>query len=69
MKHHSLPSLLDAGLKHFKSLIFDEVKRDVANAMLDLINQVITKYSAYSAYSAYNAYPHPPHPTPPHHHL
>mmetsp|Transcript_17376 Transcript_17376/g.31660 ORF Transcript_17376/g.31660 Transcript_17376/m.31660 type:complete len:748 (+) Transcript_17376:238-2481(+) len=39
VKHHSLPSLLDAGLKHFKSLIFDEVKRDVANAMLDLINQ------------------------------
>jgi len=39
VKHHSLPSLLDAGLKHFKILIFDEVKRDVANAMLDLINQ------------------------------
>lgn len=39
VKHHSLPSLMDAGLGHFKALIFDEVRRDVANAMIDLINQ------------------------------
>lgn len=37
--HHSLPSLLEAGLRHFKALVFDEIKRDVASAMLDLINQ------------------------------
>ena len=40
VKHHSLPPLQKAGLRHFKSLIFDEVKVDVANAMLALINQV-----------------------------
>lgn len=39
VKHHSLPPLEKAGLKHFKVLVFDEVKADVANAMLDLINQ------------------------------
>eukprot|EP00615_Pteridomonas_danica_P010351 CAMPEP_0114360526 /NCGR_PEP_ID=MMETSP0101-20121206/23934_1 /TAXON_ID=38822 ORGANISM="Pteridomonas danica, Strain PT" /NCGR_SAMPLE_ID=MMETSP0101 /ASSEMBLY_ACC=CAM_ASM_000211 /LENGTH=638 /DNA_ID=CAMNT_0001504815 /DNA_START=386 /DNA_END=2302 /DNA_ORIENTATION=- len=39
VKHHSLPPLSKAGLKHFKALIFDEVKVDVTNAMLDLINQ------------------------------
>lgn len=39
VKHHSLPTLEEAGLKHFKELIFDDVKRDVANAMLELINQ------------------------------
>lgn len=40
VKHHSLPPLAKAGLKHFKSLIFDEVKSDVANAMIVIINQV-----------------------------
>jgi len=40
VKHHSLPTLQKAGLRHFKALIFDEVKVDVANAMLALINQV-----------------------------
>jgi cullin 1 len=39
VKHHSLPPLMKAGLKHFKTLIFDEVKLNVANAMLDLINE------------------------------
>ena len=38
VKHHSLDSLMKAGLKHFKNLIFDAVKMDVANAMLDKIN-------------------------------
>lgn len=26
MKHHSLPSLSEAGLKHFKNLVYDVVK-------------------------------------------
>lgn len=38
VKHHSLDPLMKAGLKHFKNLIFDAVKMDVANAMLDKIN-------------------------------
>jgi hypothetical protein len=27
VKHHSLPPLMKAGLKHFKVLIFDEVSK------------------------------------------
>lgn len=27
MKHHSLPTLSEAGLKHFKNLVYDVVKR------------------------------------------
>ena len=40
VRYHSLPTLEDAGLRHFKSLVFDVVKRDVTSAMLDLVNSV-----------------------------
>lgn len=39
VKHHSLPSLSEAGLKHFKILVYDVVKMTVVNAMLDVINK------------------------------
>ncbi|CAN0447379.1 unnamed protein product, partial [Laminaria digitata] len=39
VKHHSLPSLSEAGLKHFKNLVYDVVKMTVVNAMLDVINK------------------------------
>lgn len=39
MKHHSLPTLNDAGLKYFKTLVFDVVKKDACNAMLALVNR------------------------------
>ena len=39
VKYHAKPLLKDAGLKLFKNIIFDVLKRDVANALLDLINQ------------------------------
>jgi len=39
VKHHSLPTLAEAGLKLFKTLIFDVVKKDAVNAMLALINR------------------------------
>eukprot|EP00752_Nemacystus_decipiens_P005718 g5175.t1 len=39
VKHHSLPSLSEAGLKHFKNLVYDVVKTTVVNAMLDVINK------------------------------
>jgi len=38
VKYHNLPSLEEAGLQHFKNLVFDEVKSSVATAILDLIN-------------------------------
>ncbi|CAM9718096.1 unnamed protein product [Chrysoparadoxa australica] len=39
VRHHTLPTLSEAGLRHFKTLVYDAVKRDVVNAMLDVINQ------------------------------
>jgi cullin 1 len=39
VKHHSLPTLADAGLKYFKTLVFDIVKKDACNAMLALVNR------------------------------
>mmetsp|Transcript_10856 Transcript_10856/g.33497 ORF Transcript_10856/g.33497 Transcript_10856/m.33497 type:complete len:745 (-) Transcript_10856:58-2292(-) len=38
VKHHSLPTLDVAGLKHFKTLVYSEVKKDVVNAMIALID-------------------------------
>ena len=38
VKHHSLPTLDVAGLKHFKTLVYNEVKKDVVNAMIALID-------------------------------
>ena len=39
VKHHSLPTLDSAGLKHFKMLIYNEAKKDAVSAMVKLINQ------------------------------
>ena len=38
VKHHTKPSLKDAGLKLFKNIVFDEVKADVVKAMLVVID-------------------------------
>jgi cullin 1 len=39
VKHHSLPTLQQAGLKAFKTLIFDVVKRDAVNAIIGVVNR------------------------------
>eukprot|EP00953_Heterococcus_sp_UTEX-ZZ885_P027119 14597-Heterococcus_DN1.PRE.1 len=39
VKHHNLPTLATAGLRHFKTLVYDTIKRDVVNAMMDMINK------------------------------
>eukprot|EP00611_Tribonema_gayanum_P025330 TRINITY_DN573_c0_g1_i1.p1 TRINITY_DN573_c0_g1~~TRINITY_DN573_c0_g1_i1.p1 ORF type:complete len:748 (-),score=346.79 TRINITY_DN573_c0_g1_i1:64-2307(-) len=38
VKHHNLPTLSEAGLKHFKTLVYDVVKGNAVRAMLDVIN-------------------------------
>lgn len=38
VKYHQLPSLEDAGLRYFKTIVFDAVKNDVTAAIVDLIN-------------------------------
>lgn len=38
VKYHALPLLREAGLKLFKNIIFDVLKKDVTNSILDLIN-------------------------------
>lgn len=39
VKHHSLPTLSQAGLKHFKTHVYDEMKRDTTSAILTLIDE------------------------------
>jgi len=39
VKHHSLPTLHQAGLKFFKTHIYEEIKRDATSAILSLINE------------------------------
>mmetsp|Transcript_49470 Transcript_49470/g.59897 ORF Transcript_49470/g.59897 Transcript_49470/m.59897 type:complete len:744 (-) Transcript_49470:240-2471(-) len=39
VKHHSLPTLSQAGLKHFKTHIYDEMKRDATASILTLIDE------------------------------
>lgn len=39
VKYHALPLLTDAGLRLFKTIIFDVLKKDVANALLEMINK------------------------------
>ena len=39
VKHHTLPTLSQAGLKHFKTHIYDEMKQDTTAAILTLINE------------------------------
>jgi cullin 1 len=38
VKYHSLPTLEEAGIRHFKTLIFDNVKRDCCDAIMKLID-------------------------------
>ena len=38
VKHHTLPTLSQAGLRAFRTSIFDETKRDATDAILNLIN-------------------------------
>merc|ERR1719253_774733 len=39
VKHHSLPTLSQAGLKHFKTHIYDEMKAESTSAILAKINE------------------------------
>ena len=39
VKYHQLPNLEDAGLRHYKTIVYDAVKKDVINAILKLINR------------------------------
>eukprot|EP00567_Pseudictyota_dubia_P018843 CAMPEP_0197433824 /NCGR_PEP_ID=MMETSP1175-20131217/1629_1 /TAXON_ID=1003142 /ORGANISM="Triceratium dubium, Strain CCMP147" /LENGTH=743 /DNA_ID=CAMNT_0042962325 /DNA_START=96 /DNA_END=2327 /DNA_ORIENTATION=+ len=39
VKHHSLPTLSQAGLRHFKTHVYDEMKRDTTAAILTLIDE------------------------------
>lgn len=39
VRYHSLPTLEDAGLKYFKSIVFDVVKKDVTDSILRLIEK------------------------------
>jgi len=39
VKHHSLPTLPQAGLRHFKTHIYDEMKRDATASILTLIDE------------------------------
>jgi cullin 1 len=39
VKHHSLPTLDAAGLKHFKEIVYDEVKRDCMTSMITLVDE------------------------------
>lgn len=38
VKYHQLPSLEDAGLRYFKSIVFDAIKAEVTDSILTLIN-------------------------------
>lgn len=38
VKYHQLPSLEDAGVRYFKTIIFDAIKKDVTDAIVRLIN-------------------------------
>ena len=39
VQYHSLLSLNDAGLKHFKEIVYDELKKDVSSAVIIQINE------------------------------
>jgi cullin 1 len=39
VKHHSLPTLSEAGLRNFKVLVYDIVKVDVVRAMLEVVDK------------------------------
>ena len=39
VQYHSLPKLTDAGLNHFKDIVYEELKKDVSNAVIFQINE------------------------------
>ena len=39
VKHHSLPTLHEAGLRHFKTQVYELIKTDACTAILNLVNQ------------------------------
>ena len=65
VKYHSLPSLEDSGRRKFKAIIFDVLKRDVANAILELVDKerdggVVDRELIASTVQMYEAMGHPP---------
>lgn len=60
VKHHSLPTLNQAGLKHFKTQIYDEMKPETTKAILKLIDderegEIIDKTLVKSIVELYEA--------------
>lgn len=39
VQYHSLPKLNDAGLNHFKEIVYEQLKKDVSNAVIFQINE------------------------------
>ena len=39
VKYHQLPSLEDAGLRYFKTIVFDSCKKEVTAAIVELVNK------------------------------
>ena len=39
VKHHSLPTLTQAGLRCFRTKVFEDLKEDITNAIIDLIEE------------------------------
>jgi cullin 1 len=39
VKYHQLPSLQDAGIRYYKTIVFDAVKKETTAALVALINQ------------------------------
>ncbi len=39
VKYHALPTLEEAGIRHFKTLVFDRVKTEVCSAIIALIDE------------------------------
>lgn len=40
MSYHSAPPLQEAGISIFKSVIYESLRKDIASAIINLINQV-----------------------------
>ena len=60
VKHHTLPTLHQAGLKYFKTQVYEEIKRDATAAILSLINEerkgyIIDKTLVKKAVALYEA--------------
>lgn len=39
MKYHHLPTLEEAGIRHFKLIVFDAIKEELSIAILQLIDE------------------------------